>query len=311
MSACDYKCLGISKDATLDEARRAYKSMARKFHPDKLKENGLDQDLCYKFIQISESYQRILQNDDDTVSICSLNSHTTIDLDESIRNSQLGDFYTILGYYLNIIKYLIQFFAEYRNNNESKVKNSNIDIIIPVTVKLEEIYNEIYKKLVIRVQHQNMKTKSQTIYICLENYLNHIKSKSNCIEYIFKEHGDYYKDGSRSDVHVCINIDMSLDNRYKWDLDGYNIICHINISLEEYLNKCIREIKYFNNVIINETWEYLYRDIQHLDNIMIYSTKMGIPYNKADDNIKSYGNLTFKFHILITDIEAKQVQFHV
>lgn len=55
-----YKILGVSKDATLDEIKKAYRKLARKFHPDV---NSGNKQAEAKFKEISEAYA-VLSNED-------------------------------------------------------------------------------------------------------------------------------------------------------------------------------------------------------------------------------------------------------
>lgn len=54
MPATDfYKTLGVSRTATADEIRKAYKKLARKYHPDVAKD---DQDAAKKFQEVQQAY---------------------------------------------------------------------------------------------------------------------------------------------------------------------------------------------------------------------------------------------------------------
>jgi len=57
----DYKILGITKDATNEEVKKAYKRMAMKHHPDKVAGMGEDvtRKATEKFQAINEAYDRI------------------------------------------------------------------------------------------------------------------------------------------------------------------------------------------------------------------------------------------------------------
>jgi len=55
MNSDPYKILGIKHDATEEEVKKAYKNLARKFHPDKNKDEGTAE----KFKEINEAYTQI------------------------------------------------------------------------------------------------------------------------------------------------------------------------------------------------------------------------------------------------------------
>ena len=54
-----YEVLGVSKNATQDESKRAYRKLALKFHPDRNKEAGAAE----KFAECSEAYEVLSDKD--------------------------------------------------------------------------------------------------------------------------------------------------------------------------------------------------------------------------------------------------------
>lgn len=52
-----YKILGVSRDASDDEIKKAYRSLAKKYHPDVNKEAGAEE----KFKQIQNAYDQIME----------------------------------------------------------------------------------------------------------------------------------------------------------------------------------------------------------------------------------------------------------
>lgn len=53
-----YELLGIAKDVTLGEIKRAYKQMARKYHPD-VSPPGRVEEYMERFIRVQEAYETL------------------------------------------------------------------------------------------------------------------------------------------------------------------------------------------------------------------------------------------------------------
>ncbi|MBQ6736840.1 MAG: DnaJ domain-containing protein, partial [Synergistaceae bacterium] len=48
-----YKILGVSREASADEIRKAYRKLAKQYHPDVSKEKGAEE----KYKEINEAYE--------------------------------------------------------------------------------------------------------------------------------------------------------------------------------------------------------------------------------------------------------------
>ncbi len=56
-----YKVLGVSRDATEDEVKKAYRDLARKYHPDKYRDSDLADLAGEKMKEINAAYEQIQQ----------------------------------------------------------------------------------------------------------------------------------------------------------------------------------------------------------------------------------------------------------
>ena len=56
-----YEVLGVSRDASEDEIKKAYRALSRKYHPDANVNNPNKAQAEEKFKQIQEAYQQIVK----------------------------------------------------------------------------------------------------------------------------------------------------------------------------------------------------------------------------------------------------------
>ncbi|NMA36967.1 MAG: J domain-containing protein, partial [Papillibacter sp.] len=54
-----YEVLGVSRNASEDEIKKAYRELARKYHPDNYKDNPLSDLAQEKMKEINEAYDAI------------------------------------------------------------------------------------------------------------------------------------------------------------------------------------------------------------------------------------------------------------
>lgn len=255
----DYKVLGLNEDATKDDIKRAYRSLALKYHPDK----NPDLKSYSEFIKITESYNRLLNNFEDK----------TDDIDIT--------FY--LNIYIDMIKNLYNYIIDKNNifNKKffNKKKGKTNDIILNIGIDINDIYNSICKKYVIkviRIEDNVLVKRSEEVYISLLNYKE---------EYIFKGKGDDSMDKDRGDIILRINVNDS-----EYSLDKYDIVREININYYEYMYGMRREIDYFSEKIIIEN--IFYGELED----KIYMGK-GLKYLDIDKNKIKRGDLIIRFRI--------------
>ena len=56
-----YEVLGVSRDASEDEIKKAYRALRRKYHPDANVNNHNKAQSVEKFMKFQEAYQRLLK----------------------------------------------------------------------------------------------------------------------------------------------------------------------------------------------------------------------------------------------------------
>ena len=62
-----YEVLGVSRNASIDEIKKAYKELSRKYHPDSYVGNPLSSLAEEKFKQVQEAYDAIMKEKTETI----------------------------------------------------------------------------------------------------------------------------------------------------------------------------------------------------------------------------------------------------
>jgi DnaJ-class molecular chaperone len=279
---CHYSILGISKDATIDDIKKAYKKLALLYHPDK--NNGDD---CM-FKKINYSYQILInpttryEYDFNTIP----NTTTTTDF-----------LFKLFNMVIKIAKDIKNATTTNTSTSESPPDTTNKELPvtkITINVKLEDLYYARIKKIILKIKKDNIYI-SKPFYISLLNYKT---------SYVFLNQGD---DGA----DLCLNLNIR-DHPIKIDqvLSAYDLYYEHSISLYDFyygidftlthldgeILKCNKSFKDGNNMT------YVFKD-------------KGLPqYNEVTQSIKRgdlyiFFNLNKKPHseLDLDNIEFKQL----
>lgn len=152
-----YKILGVSKKSSLDEIKKAFRNLARKYHPDITKN---DKELEKRFKDIFEAYEVLSDNEKrkqyDIYTEQEWNIRKkTGRLDENLvnkkSNSSFSDFFHSI-------------FGSVKENTLKNIKKIN-NIEKEITISLEDAYNGVEKEVLIPIEENCKKCNgSGTLY---------------------------------------------------------------------------------------------------------------------------------------------------
>jgi len=267
-----YIILGISKNASFNEIKKAYKKIALKYHPDKHYNESNELNMMYseKFNEATEAYNSLINENENIF--------------ENFNDNDIKNWKDIWNDMINnkndrtiFLKNLAKIFIDnniINKNNKNIYKFTNLPIMhkIKLNVTYEEVFNNEKKKL--RLLLKNINEPIFIDILCGNSYPNITK---------------IYYDDDNIEHNILINLDfiynknishITYNNNKKID-----ILYNIELNLINYLDGYNGKIKYINNKIID-----------------IYIP----PYNKNYYKIKNMGinegDLIFKIKILDINI---------
>ena len=133
-----YEILGISKSATQDEIKKAYRKLALKYHPDKNPDN---QEAAKKFLELSEAYDVL--KDEEKKGLYDRFGHNAFAEGGGNSNAGAGNFQRDFDF----SDIFSNFFGDFSQGHPSTQNNKGTDLRYDLTITLEEAYKETEKTI--------------------------------------------------------------------------------------------------------------------------------------------------------------------
>lgn len=307
-----YEILGLSKCATLEDVKKAYKRLALQYHPDK--NNGDDS----KFKQINEAYQIL----SDPIKKQLYDEHLT---DENVDWSFIAKFASEL---MNVIKERMHQKMQERAQKEANkpcptaTPTTNVpkpaqkkakSIFVRIQVDIKEIYNAAVKKIIVKVKRNEegqLIYKSIPIYISLIDYEN---------VYIFDGQGDDSLDADEVRGDIVIKLDVMSQHVPGITIDTiiskYDLHLERDMTLYEYYYGIDVNIPYYNGelITINHRTCRKQRE-QHTYYNFVHEIKgKGLPYTETDadgEEVEKRGDLIVFFKLILPGLDDDVLETH-
>jgi DnaJ-class molecular chaperone len=301
MSTDLYQILGLSKNASDDEIKKAYKKKAALHHPDRNIDNKSDAEKKFKDVQ--EAYS-ILSDPKkkqiyDKFGADALKSGGGVPVDiNDIFGSMFGgmpqgfsEVHMSTGMPNNMASDPFGFFQQF-----SKPK----PIVHPISVSLKDLYNGCQKKesINILVAHPN-KTEKKSFTININ------KGMENNQQIVFKNQGHITQQGNKVDIVFVLKLEEeSFIDPFKnsWIRKNNDLFITYNISLKTSLcgNTC--HLIHLDNRILSFSLESVIHP--HSKKTIKYE---GFPF---ENNPTNKGHLFISFNIIFpSSINNKRIEF--
>jgi DnaJ-class molecular chaperone len=281
-----YITLGLNKDASEDDVKKAYKKLALKYHPDK---NGGD-DIMFK--KVNEAYQILI---DPVKRKLHDMKHETVDYD--VLTKFATSLFAIIQEKLQE-KLVPTTKQSQPSSNGAKVRQQTtecqtnteppLSLRIKVPVTIEDLYVGSIKKVVVKVKRwieidgiRALEYTRVPLYISLLHYE---------MEYAFQGAGDDAIDTNipRGDIMITLDIKRSHKNSLRIDdlFSRFDLQLEQTMTLYEFYYGIDRDIVFLNGEVLKIKCNPLESFKQRSDTPWYYVHEIkdkGLPYRNEQD----------------------------
>jgi len=327
MSENPYVILGVDKNASPDDIKKAFRKLALKYHPDKNGRGDPNQKAQneLEFKKISSAYQILIDPTKRSLyDMCGVGSN-----ESSMSSDELNKMVVQM---INLLSDLIK--RKFAQNFQAKAANTDkpsesssskrcdlakainsqfIKLNIPVT--LEELYNKQIKKLNIKVTRftedkKERKLETIPIFISLLNYEE---------IYVFKELGDEYivnidgvEQKLKGGIKVLINIVEHPIIRIDKYLFRYDLIIDDVITLYEVYYGINKVYKFFNNeeIVVKKDFRENILKEKYLGSYSFNHVipNQGLPYYCETEDLEKRGDLYIYYSITLNIVNQNETK---
>lgn len=275
-----YITLGLNKDASEDDVKKAYKKLALKYHPDK---NGGD-DVMFK--KVNEAYQILI---DPVKRKLHDMKHETIDYDALTKFAT--SLFAIIQEKLQekLVPTTKQSQSQPSSSSKEKVNTrehiteSILKIRLPV--EIEDLYNGSIKKVVVKVKRWTENDGVRRLeYMRVPLYLSLVHYE---MEYTFRGAGDDAIDSNKPRGDIVITLDIMYNSKSSLRIDDlfsrFDLQLEQPMTLYEFYYGIDRDIVFLNGEILKVKCNPLESFKQRPDTPWYYVHEVkdkGLPYRK-------------------------------
>ena len=278
-----FNILNISRDATLNDIKKAYRLMSIKYHPDKNGNTNNGNTNSEQFNKINEAYSTLIRNYDIIKLTEKKHTQELVSKTLTCNNTNPNYINNTNPDYINNAN------PDYINSNTLISKyansiNSNYeDIIINLTLTYNEAYNGCNKPIIVerKINVNNViGHEKETLYVQIPKGID-----NNEIITLVNKGNSYLANGGVN--HSNVKIIIQLMPHELFERNGLDIIFIKSISLKE----ALLGFSFMLNHINNKSYNITCTEIIHFNYEKI-KANMGF----VRDNF--IGNLIIKFNIL-------------